>query len=89
MSEGWKLVLAGTARRDIERLPEKYATAVLEILPALGANPERLGRPLRFQLAGRRAARRGPYRIVYSLDEDTRTVNVLAVAHRADVYGTR
>jgi mRNA interferase RelE/StbE len=82
----WRLVLAGTAARDIERLPEKYATAVAEMSPAIAENPRRLGKPLRFELDGRWAARRGPYRVIYALDEKARTVNVLAVAHRADVY---
>jgi mRNA interferase RelE/StbE len=90
LSEGpWRLVLAAPAGRDIERLPEKYATAIVEILPALAANPKRLGKPLRFELKGRWAARRGPYRIIYALDEQARTVQVLAVAHRADVYRRR
>jgi mRNA interferase RelE/StbE len=82
----WRLVLAGTAARDIERLPEKYSTAIAEMLPAIAANPQRLGKPLRFELEGRWAARRGPYRIIYTLDEEARTVTVLAIAHRADVY---
>jgi mRNA interferase RelE/StbE len=34
-------------------------------------------------------ARRGPYRVIYTLEEETRTVRVLAVAHRADVYRQR
>lgn len=82
----WRLILAGTAARDIERLPEKYATAVAEMLPAIAENPRRLGKPLRFELEGRWAVRRGPYRVIYALDEKTRTVTVTAVAHRADVY---
>jgi mRNA-degrading endonuclease RelE of RelBE toxin-antitoxin system len=85
----WKLVLAAPVSRNIERLPEKYATAIVEILPALAANPKRLGKPLRFELEGRWAARRGPYRIVYALDEQARTVKLLAVAHRADAYRRR
>jgi len=85
----WRLVIAGAAARDIGRLPEKYATAVVELLPAIAANPKRIGKPLRFELEGRWAARRGPYRIVYALDEKARTVKVLAVAHRADVYRPR
>ena len=47
------------------------------------------GKPLRFELEGRWVARRGPYRIIYSLDEEERTVRVLAVAPRADAYRTR
>jgi mRNA interferase RelE/StbE len=82
----WRLHLAGTAARDIERLPEKYASAIVEMLPAVAANPQRLGTALRFELEGRWAARRGPYRIIYRLDAKAHTVTVLAVAHRADVY---
>jgi mRNA-degrading endonuclease RelE of RelBE toxin-antitoxin system len=90
VSDGsWRLVLAGTAARHVERLPEKYATAVAEMLPTIAANPQRLGKPLRFELEGRWAARRGPYRVIYALDEKTRTVTVLGIAHRADVYRPR
>jgi mRNA interferase RelE/StbE len=85
----WRLVIAGTAARDIERLPEKYATAVVEFLPAIAANPKRIGKPLRFELEGRRVARRGPYRIIYALDAKPRTVKVLAIAHRVAVYRPR
>lgn len=85
----WRVVLAGSAARDIQRLPEKYAAAILEGLTALGKNPRRLGNPLRLELEGHWSARRGPYRIIYVLKEPSRTVSVVAVAHRADVYRPR
>lgn len=78
-----------TARRQLRRLPERYAAAIVELLPAIAANPKRLGKPLRFELEGRWAARRGPYRVIYALDERTHTVTVLAIAHRADAYRPR
>jgi mRNA-degrading endonuclease RelE of RelBE toxin-antitoxin system len=78
-----------TARRQLRRLPERYATAVVELLPAIAANPKRLGKPLRFELEGRWAARRGPYRVIYVLDDKTHKVTVLAVAHRSDAYRSR
>lgn len=78
-----------TARRQLRRLPERYAAAVVELLPAIAANPKRLGKPLRFELEGRWAARRGPYRVIYTLEQESRTVTVLAVAHRADAYRRR
>lgn len=84
--EPWQLVVAGPAVRNLEQLPTKYAAAVIEALGAIAANPHRLGKPLRFELAGRWSARRGPYRVIYEIDDATRTVTVLAVAHRADVY---
>lgn len=76
----------GPARRQIERLPTAVAAAVIETLDAIAANPRRLGKPLRFELEGCWSARRGPYRIVYRLDDETRRVSILAVGHRADVY---
>jgi mRNA-degrading endonuclease RelE of RelBE toxin-antitoxin system len=77
------------ARRQLRRLPERYANAVVELLGAIAANPRRLGKPLRFELEGRWSARRGPYRVIYAIEEQSRTVRVLAVAHRADVYRRR
>ena len=84
--EPWRLVVAGPAARNLEHLPAKYATAVIKALGTIAANPQRLGKPLRFELTGHWAARRGPYRIIYTIDDTTRTVTVLAIAHRADGY---
>lgn len=85
----WRLIAASSARRDIQSLPEKYAAAVVELLPIIASNPKRVGKPLRFEYEGRFSARRGPYRIIYSLDEASRTVTVLAIGHRADIYRPR
>jgi mRNA interferase RelE/StbE len=74
------------ARRQIDRLPLAVAAAVIETLDAIASNPRRLGKPLRFELTGCWAARRGPYRIIYSIDETSHTISILAVAHRADAY---
>jgi mRNA interferase RelE/StbE len=85
----WEVLVMAPARRQLERLPATAAAAVLETLGAIAANPHRLGKPLRFELEGCRSARRGPYRVVYRVDEAARTVAILAVGHRADVYRPR
>ncbi|HEX4114600.1 MAG TPA: type II toxin-antitoxin system RelE/ParE family toxin [Solirubrobacteraceae bacterium] len=77
------------ARRQLDRLPVSVAAAVLEALEAIASNPRRLGKPLRFELEGCWSARRGPYRVVYRIDDEARVVSVLAIAHRADVYRPR
>jgi mRNA interferase RelE/StbE len=82
----WQIRVMPAAQRQLAGLPERYAAAVVELLPAIAANPRRLGKPLRFELDGQWAARRGPYRVIYTIDEEAQTVRVLAVAHRADVY---
>lgn len=90
MSDGpWELRVTAPARRHLERLPTAVAAAAIETLGAIAWNPRRLGKPLRFELEGCWSARRGPYRIVYRIDDATRTVAVLAIAHRADVYRPR
>ena len=85
-NDGWTLLVSGPAARGIRQLPEKYALAVVAALRAIETNPRRLGKSLRFELEGRWSARRGPYRIIYVIDDATSTITVLAVAHRADVY---
>jgi mRNA interferase RelE/StbE len=85
----WDVQLTAPARRQLDRLPISVAAAVVETLGAIASNPRRLGKPLRFELEGHWSVRRGPYRIVYRIDEETRTVVVITVAHRADVYRPR
>jgi mRNA interferase RelE/StbE len=90
VSDGlWDVRVMAPARRQLDRLPISVAAAVLETLGAIASNPHRLGKPLRFELEGCRSARRGPYRIIFRIDDATHTVLVLAVAHRADVYRPR
>jgi len=76
------------ARRAVsQRLPETVAAAVLEFCEAaLAVSPHRVGKPLFGPLAGCHGTRRGTYRIVYRIEEDTRTVQVLDIDHRAGIY---
>jgi mRNA-degrading endonuclease RelE of RelBE toxin-antitoxin system len=86
----WDLVVAGPARRAIDRLPEKIALAVLDYLVGpLLENPHRVGKPLRGDLVGLHSARVGAYRIVYEISEINRTVQVIHIDHQADIYRPR
>lgn len=76
-----------TAQRDLRRLPEKIARAVVEfVYGSLADNPERVGRALQLELAGHHAARRGDYRVTYTIDRSAGRVLIVYVDHRADVY---
>ena len=77
------------ALRQFDRLPILVAAAVLHTLDAIVENPQRLGKRLMLEHEGRFSARRGPYRIMYELDEDQRLVRVVAIGHRRDVYRRR
>jgi mRNA interferase RelE/StbE len=87
---GYALVVAASADRGLRRLPDTVAAAVVEfMLGALVESARRVGHPLQRELTGLWAARRGPYRVVYEIDGDGRTVAVLRIDHRADVYRGR
>lgn len=84
MVEQYEVAWTPTAKRALQRLPEKVATAAIEfIYGPLASNPQRVGKALRFDLEGLHSARRGDYRIIYRIDE---RVTILAIEHRADVY---
>lgn len=83
----WQVESEPSARRQLSRLPEKVAAAVLEFAwGPLRRRPTIVGKPLRWELEGHYAARRGTWRIIYTLDVPTRTVIVTQVAHRAHAY---
>ncbi len=84
----YEIVLAPPARRVLsERLPEAVANAAVDfITTALIENPQRVGKPLRFDLTGIWSARRGTYRILYRIDDAAREVIVLRIEHRGDAY---
>ena len=84
----YTVVLSGAAKRAVERdLPEPVAVAVVDFLyGALAADPHRVGKPLRFELEGYWSARRGLYRVIYSIHDDQVLVRVVRISHRADVY---
>jgi mRNA-degrading endonuclease RelE of RelBE toxin-antitoxin system len=71
-------------------MPERAALAAIEyVYTVIASNPARSGHPLRFELEGLFSARRGDHRIVYRFDGDARTVEIVAIEHRADVYRRR
>lgn len=89
-SGGYRLVVAASAERSLRRLPESAAAAVVELLVGvLTENPTQIGHPLQRELAGLWSARRGPYRVIYEIDDENHRVIVLRIDHRADVYRRR
>ena len=87
-AQRYEVRFQAAARRAVaQRLPESVAAAVLEFCDAaLAANPQRAGKPLFGPLAGCHGARRGTYRIVYRIDENSRVVHVLDIDHRLEIY---
>lgn len=91
MSESaFEVAWTPTAQRDLARLPEKVATAVIEFAyGTLAEAPHQVGGELHFELEGHRSARRGDFRVIYRIDDDGRRINIVAIGHRGDVYRRR
>jgi mRNA-degrading endonuclease RelE of RelBE toxin-antitoxin system len=79
-----------SALRNLARLPEKVAAAVIELVyGALAENPHRVRHELRFELEGKCSANRGDYRIVYAIDDDAHLVTIFTIDHRSKIYRHR
>jgi mRNA interferase RelE/StbE len=89
--EPFRLIVSPTAGRALSiRLPQAVAAAVVAFVTGdLLRSPRRVGKPLQRELTGTWAARRGAYRVTYQMDDEARTVRVLVVEHRLDVYRPR
>jgi mRNA interferase RelE/StbE len=88
--DSWDVRVAASAERQLGRLPERIAAAVVEfMLGPLCENPRRIGHPLQRELAGLWSARRGAYRVIYEMDDADHVVTVLRIDHRSDVYRPR
>lgn len=85
----WRVVVTSPAHRQLNRLAEKESAAVIEAIHAITENPHRAGKPLALELEGHHSTRRGPYRVVYRIDDRKRLITVVAVGHRRDVYRRR
>lgn len=85
--EAYPVAWTPTARGALARLPEKAATAAIELIYGpLAQNPQRVGKPLRFELEGLHSARRGDFRVIYRITE---AVTIVAIEHRSDAYRAR
>lgn len=76
-----------TALRNFDELPEKVAFAIIEFaMVTLADDPIKVSKALNAPFEGLRSARRGQYRIIYSVDDKAKEVLIHAVKHRNVAY---
>lgn len=86
----WKVEVTSPALEGFSRLPGKAAAAIAEFITGpLADNPRRLNKPLTNELLGLRTARRGDYRVLFTLDVEDHSLYVHNIEHRSDVYKPR
>jgi len=83
----YDVVFTATARRDLQRIPPRIVPAIVEfVFGDLADGPRRVGKALQRELSGSFSARRGPYRVLYQIDDEAKLITLVRVAHRADAY---
>ena len=81
----YKIELRRRAQRTLDRLPEGSFNAVLDAVKGLGNSPRPKGVE-KIKTAGLWRIRQGDYRIVYSIDDGQKTVTILRIGHRREIY---
>lgn len=86
----WAVEVTSPALKGFRQLPEKAAAAIVEFVTGpLADNPRRLSKALANELLGLRTARRGDYRVLFTLDPEQHVLYVHRIEHRSSVYKAR
>ena len=82
----YRITVKGSAERDLRRIDRSMISRVAKAIQALGENP----RPSSCRkLSGSDSefrVRIGDYRIIYVIDDMSRTIDVQRIRHRKDAY---
>ena len=81
----YRLLFKESVQKDFDGIPKKDLRKILSRIKSLAADPrppgcEKLTGQDRYRL------RQGRYRIVYAVQDEERTVTVVKVGHRKDIY---
>ncbi len=83
----WSVSVRPQAARDLDRAPERVRDEALDMLEALGDDPNAVGAaPMRGRRGLYRVYLGEGYRMVYHLEPASQQVAVLRIAHRSTVY---
>lgn len=79
------IILSKDASKQYKRLPKSEQTKIHKKLLVLQQNPCE-GKKLTGELEGVRSLRVWPYRIIYEINKEKKTVEIHKIAHRQGVY---
>jgi mRNA interferase RelE/StbE len=84
---GYRVLLKPSAAKEIDAIgAKKDRQRVVARIRSLADEPRPVGYEKIAGAEGRFRARQGNFRIVYAIDESSRTVDVVKVGHRREVY---
>ena len=83
--EKYRLLIKKSAADELGRIPKKELRRIVERIQGLGEDPrphgcEKLSAQERYRV------RQGDYRVVYSIDDAERIVEIIKIGQRAEIY---
>jgi len=83
----YSVLIKTSAAKELEVVePRTVRARIVSRIQGLAENPRPRGSQKLAGEAERYRIRQGAYRIVYSVDDEPRTVTVVKIGHRRDVY---
>jgi mRNA interferase RelE/StbE len=81
----YSLFFKESVQKDLDGIPKKELTKILTRIKSLAGEPRPQGCE-KLTGQGRYRLRQGRYRIVYAIQDKERTVTVVKVGHRKEIY---
>jgi mRNA interferase RelE/StbE len=81
----YRVLLRKSAAGELSRIPKKDLLRILERIRLLEEEARPHGR-VKLSAQERYRVRRGDYRIVYSIDDEKRTIEIFKIGHRSEIY---
>jgi mRNA interferase RelE/StbE len=82
----YAISVARSAEKEIANLPGKVLARVKEVIDALSSKPRPIGCKKLAQSRNRWRLRVGDYRVIYTIDDRSRRVDIERVRHRRFAY---
>lgn len=81
----YELLIKRSAAKELEMLPTTYRRRIAAKIQHLSTEPRPAGAE---KLSGEEKyrIRQGDYRVLYEIDDRTKTVTVVRIGHRSDIY---
>ena len=81
----YKILILRQAQKELAQLPSNYYSQTKEAIRALAHHPRPPGA---LKLTGRNGwrLRIGPYRVIYEIEDIKKTLTILHIGHRRDIY---
>lgn len=85
MTDSYSLRIKRSAEKELRSVPKKDLPKVIERIQGLAANPRGPGHQ---KLSGDdpNRIRQGDYRILYTIHDSDRVVEIIKIGHRREVY---